>query len=337
MSETLIFGSINGLTIGLLAVGLVLVYKANRFINLAHAQLGAVSAILLAKFVLDWHVSWWLAFPIVLAIGVLTGLAVDRWIIGRLRKRASSATLLLVSIGVSQLLLALAFVPAFRPSPDKLTLQGYPLPFHAHVKVGGVVLNANYLMILAVVPLLVVALGLFLRSTLMGKMIRGAASNPEAAELCGVPIGRVSAVTWGIAGLLSAITAILLAPGRGSFDAAGFGPELLLLALGAAAVGGFTSVSAACVGGIGLGLLQQYVQYLTSNGADAQLAVFIAILVVFVVRAGTISAAARDDAEVPDRRPLRVPAALTDWFVVRHQRLLLGAFGLAVALVVPLL
>ncbi|MBV8692976.1 MAG: branched-chain amino acid ABC transporter ATP-binding protein/permease, partial [Actinobacteria bacterium] len=88
---------------------------------------------------------------------------------------------------------------------------------------------------------------------------------------------------------------------------------------------------------IGLGLLQQYVQYLTSNGADAQLAVFIAILVVFIVRAGTISAAARDDAEVPDRRPLRVPEALTDWFVVRHQRLLLGAFGLAVALVVPLL
>ena len=67
MTETLILGSINGLTIGLLAVGLVLVYKANRFINLAHAQLGAVSAILLAKLVIDWGVSWYLAF---LAAGV---------------------------------------------------------------------------------------------------------------------------------------------------------------------------------------------------------------------------------------------------------------------------
>lgn len=337
MTETLIFGSINGLTVGLLAVGLVLVYKANRFINLAHAQLGALSAVLLAKFVIDFHLSWWLAFPLVLAVGVATGLAVDRWIIGRLRKRASSATLLLVSIGVSQLLLALVFVPSFRPNPDKLTLQGYPLPFHASWSVGGVVLNANYLMILAIVPVLVVALGLFLRSTLMGKMIRGAASNPEAAELCGVPIARVSAVVWGIAGLLSAITAVLLAPGRGSFDAAGFGPELLLVALGAAAVGGFTSVSAACVGGLGLGLLQQWVQYATSNGSDAQLAVFIAILVVFVVRGRTISAAAPSDAEVPDRRPLRVPEALTGWFVVRHERFVLGTSGLVAALVMPIL
>src|SRR6478609_5474908 len=108
MSETLVLGSINGLTIGLLAVGLVLVYKANRFINLAHAQLGALSAILLAKFVIDWGMSWWLAFPIVIAVGAATGVAVERWIVGKVRaKSPSSSTLLLVSIGVSQLLLAL--------------------------------------------------------------------------------------------------------------------------------------------------------------------------------------------------------------------------------------
>src|SRR6266480_1611848 len=307
MSETLVLGSINGLTIGLLAVGLVLVYKANRFINLAHAQLGAVAAIVLAKLVIDWHLSWWIAFPVAVAIGAATGIAVERWIISRVRaKSASPATLLLVSIGVSQLLLALAFVPAFRPNSNTLTLKGYPLPFDAHFKVGGVVLNAGHIMILGLVPLLVACLGVFLRSTLWGKMIRGAASNPEAARLCGVPIARVSALTWGIAGLLSAITAILLAPSQGAFDAAGLGPELLLLALGAAAVGGFTSVPAACVGGVALGLLQQYVQYVTSDGAEALLAVFVAILVVFVVRGRKISAAsASADAEPVERSPLR--------------------------------
>ena len=336
MTETLILGSINGLTIGLLAVGLVLVYKANRFINLAHAQLGAVSAILLAKLVVDWHWNWYLAFVVAACLGAATGLAVERWIISRIRAQsASSATLLLVSIGVSQLLLALAFVPAFRPNADTLTLEGYPLPFDAQVSVGGVVLNADYLMILALVPFMVAALGLFLRSTLMGKMIRGAASNPEAAELCGVPIRRVSAVTWGIAGLLSAITAILLAPSQGSFDAAALGPELLLLALGAAAVGGFASVPAACIGGIGLGLLQQYVRYLTSNGSDALMAVFVAILLVFVVRGRAISAAASAEGEAVERPPMRVPPSLAGSFVVRQQRFLLGAVGLAIALAVP--
>src|SRR5207244_3194812 len=43
-----VLGLLNGLTVGLLAVGLVLVYKSNRFLNLAHAQLGTLSALLLA-------------------------------------------------------------------------------------------------------------------------------------------------------------------------------------------------------------------------------------------------------------------------------------------------
>src|SRR3989442_8188485 len=104
MSEAVVLGVINGLTIGLLAVGLVLVYKANRFINLGHAQLGALSAVLLAKFVLDWHLSWWVAFPAAVAVGVASGLAVERWIIRPLRaKSKATETLLLVSIGVSQL------------------------------------------------------------------------------------------------------------------------------------------------------------------------------------------------------------------------------------------
>ena len=67
----LVIGLLNGLTIGLLAVGLVLVYKSNRFLNLAHAQMGTLSALLLAKWVLDWGWNWWVAF--VLAIAARAG------------------------------------------------------------------------------------------------------------------------------------------------------------------------------------------------------------------------------------------------------------------------
>src|SRR5437868_4720062 len=124
MTEAVVLGVIDGLTIGLLAVGLVLVYKANRFINLAHAQLGTLSAVLLAKWVIDWGVSWWLAFPAAIVLGIVTGLAVERWVIRRLRARSSSTeTLLLVTIGVAQLLLALVFIPALRPNNNKLEGQ----------------------------------------------------------------------------------------------------------------------------------------------------------------------------------------------------------------------
>src|SRR5205809_3518679 len=75
---TLVLGILNGLTIGLLAVGLVLVYKSNRFLNLAHAQLGTLSAMLLAKWVLDSGWSFWAAFVVAVAIGLITGLLAER-------------------------------------------------------------------------------------------------------------------------------------------------------------------------------------------------------------------------------------------------------------------
>src|SRR5438270_7301723 len=94
-----VLGIITGCTYGLLAVGIVLIFKANRFINLAHAQLGTLSALLLGRFVLEDGWSWWVAFPVVLAVGILTGLFVERVIIRpMLARRRQGASLLLVSI-----------------------------------------------------------------------------------------------------------------------------------------------------------------------------------------------------------------------------------------------
>src|SRR5687768_4215517 len=95
-SGTLVLGLLNGLTIGLLAVGFVLVYKANRFLNLAHAQLGTLSALFLAKLVLDHGWSWWAAFGVAVLVGLTTGLLVERFLVAPLRRRTSSPVTLLL-------------------------------------------------------------------------------------------------------------------------------------------------------------------------------------------------------------------------------------------------
>ena len=106
MEAGFVLGIITGLTYGLLAVGIVLIFKANRFINLAHAQLGALSALLLGRFVLDDGWSWWVAFPVVLAVGVGTGLLIERLVVRpMLERKRHGVSLLLVSIGVAQILL----------------------------------------------------------------------------------------------------------------------------------------------------------------------------------------------------------------------------------------
>jgi branched-subunit amino acid ABC-type transport system permease component len=176
---TVVLGVLNGMTVGLLAVGLVLVYKSNRFINLAHAQMGTVSALLLAKWVLDWGWDWWVAFALAVGVGLLTGLAVERLLVRTLRRRTSSpVALLLLSVGVSQLLLALTYIPSLAPNPDHAGV--FPQPFGAHLRVGQVVLSGMSLLTMVLVPVLVVGLALFFRYSLLGKQIRAAANNADA-------------------------------------------------------------------------------------------------------------------------------------------------------------
>src|SRR5260221_2935920 len=99
MTSGIVLGVLDGLTYGLIAVGLVLVYKAGRFVNLAHGALGALSAVLLATLAIDHGWSWWLAFPIVVGIGVLLGSVAERFVIRPLRhQRRQGATMLLVTI-----------------------------------------------------------------------------------------------------------------------------------------------------------------------------------------------------------------------------------------------
>ena len=332
---TLVLGVLNGLTIGLLAVGFVLVYKANRFLNLAHGQLGTLSAVLLAKFVLDNGWSWWVAFGVAIVIGLATGLLVERLFVGPLRARTSSpVTLLLLSLGVSQLLLALTYIPRLAPDPAHGTQ--YPQPFHSSLHIGGVVLTGMSVLTLAVVPALVVVLAVFLKFSYMGKQIRAAANNPDAARLCGVSVKRVSAVTWGIAGTLAAVTAVLQAPNQPSFNVATLGPYLLLLTVGAAAFGAFVSVPLALVGGVLIGVVSQFVASVTSSGADAELSVFLLVIGVVLFRGKDIGRAfALSGAVVQDRPVLRVPPSLRTSPLVRRQGLLLGSAALLVAAVLP--
>src|SRR5207244_13480962 len=125
-----------------------------------------------------------------------------------IRQRAASPfSLVLLTLGVSQLLLALTYIPDLSPNPDRA--PAYPQPYASHWRVGGVVLSGVSVLTMVLVPLLLAGLASFLRYTSLGKQIRAAANNADAARLCGISVRRVSLVTWGCAGGLSARSAVL--------------------------------------------------------------------------------------------------------------------------------
>ena len=346
-SGSLVLGLISGLIYGFLAVGIVLVYKANRFLNLAHAQFGVVSALLMAKFVIQWDWDWWTAFAVTVPLGSLLAVASYQFLIKPLQARTkSTVVLLLASLGIAQFLLTANFVPSLGVSPTTFAeADGFPLPFGGRVKVGGTYLHGDRILTLILVPLLVAALVLVLQYTSFGRQVRAAAANRDEARLCGVPVERVSTVVWAIVGAMSSITAILVARASGVGSAtsitgisSGFGPDLLLVALGAAALGGFQSISLALVGGIGLGMVQQITLAETSNAGDAMLAVFVVILAIVLVRGRTIAAAFGSSiAMIDDPQPLRIPSVVARHRVVRHRLSILAAVALIAGCVAPLL
>ncbi|MBM0125228.1 ABC transporter permease subunit [Pimelobacter simplex] len=314
---TLVLGLQSGFTIGLLAVGLVLIYKANRFINLAHAQLGAVSALLMAKWVLDWDWNWWAAFALSILVGGVVAVTIEWCLIRPVRKRGgSSLPLLLMSIGASQLLLALCYFPVL--GPDREKAEAYPQPFESKVDVGGVLLSGMDILTLVLVPVIVAVLATFLRTSSMGRQIRAAANNIDAARLCGISVTRVSLVTWGIVGALSAMAAVLAAPKQASFDVAALGPNLLLLTLGAAAFGAFVSLPAALGGGLVLGIIGRVVAAETSNEAASQVVTLLVVLAVLAIRNRALATAfATGGSAAPERRPVRIPSQLQSSRLVR--------------------
>ena len=208
--------------------------------------------------------------------GSRTGLLVERFFVGPVRRKTKAPVrLLILTIGVSQVLLALTYIPGLDPDvagalPPAIHVASADWGRGAERHVGA---DAS-----SWCRFCWCCLWVFLEFSSIGKQIRAAAGNPDAARLCGISVNRVSLITWGIAGGSRRFAAVLNGPTTTSFNAQAAGPYLLMLTMGAAAFGAFVSFPVAVGGGIGLGLVYQVVAAETNNAGTAELAVFGVIL-----------------------------------------------------------
>lgn len=333
--DTVVLGAIQGLTYGALALGLVLVFRAQRFVNFAQANIGVVSSVLLGKLVVDEGVPYLVALPIAVLAGVLLAVALERFIIRRLFA-SSRLVLMVASIFLSQLLLVPRIVESWNASPTYLVNNGYPVPFRSTFTVGLLVLHTPELLTIIVVPLLALGLAAFLRFSPYGQAIRAAADNPEAARLAGISVKRMSTLVWVIAGLLSAIAAILMAPQQGVYVLGGSGATILVRALAAGLIGRMTSLPIAFVAGIGIGVTEAITFAVIPVGGTVELVIFIIVMGALLLRSRELSRATRDSSadisfgSEPPALPSRI-AALPAVRLLRGVPVLLSA-GLAVAL-----
>ncbi|MEY2404145.1 MAG: hypothetical protein QOD38_1696, partial [Acidimicrobiaceae bacterium] len=247
-------GVIIGLTYGLLALGLVLIYKTSRVLNFAHGELGALSAVLLERLVNDFNFPYWPTLALTLVTAALIGAGTEL-LLRRLFTRPRFLVMV-ATIGLAQLLFVLSLLSFLQPNEGA---RPFPVPFTLKGHIDVFVLQPGHFVILFFAPIAALAVALFFSLTPYGLAMRAAAENADSARLGGIWVRRSSTLAWAIAGVLSAVTAIMVGPFRANVFAQALGPTLLVRALVAALIGGMVNLRVAFVAGIGIGIIEQVV------------------------------------------------------------------------------
>jgi ABC-type branched-subunit amino acid transport system ATPase component/ABC-type branched-subunit amino acid transport system permease subunit len=332
--QLLFDGAVNGLAIGLIALGVVLIYRSSRVVNFAVGNLGLVGAALLALLTIDHGVPFWLAALVAVVTGTLAGAVVELVVVRRLFD-AARVTLLVATIGVAQL--AIAVVRALPPIDGALSAS-YPAAIGGAREIGGIRVAGPQLTIVLVVPLLAAALSWFLQRTTLGRAVVAAADNPRLARTVGINPKLVSTAVWAIAGLLSTVSMVLISGQSGRVLAlTDLGPNTMVRALAAAVLAGMTSFRRALGAGVAIGVAQALVRFnYPQQTGLIDLLLFGAVLAAVALRAHRDDPASGAFPGLAARAAV-VPAALRSvWWARNLDRLALAGL-LAVGVALPLL
>src|SRR5438067_5905080 len=317
-------------------MGLGLVYRSSRILNFAQAEIGGLAASVAVIMVVGFRLPYLAALPVGLATALLTGALVDRVVVRRFFQ-APRLILTVATVGLAQLLAGVEIkLPRMFDHVEPLTT--FKTPWHIHFGIHPIIFNGDHLLAMIVIPLALAGLAWFLGRSDIGVAVRGAAESGDRALLLGIPIRRLSTITWMVAAGLSGLGAMLSAPILGPNLGALAGPEVLLAPLAAAVLARLESLPVALGAALGIGVLQQGVFWSYPRSSTVDLILFALVLGALLVQRR--SGARVDDSDIGDYEAVRqvrpIPQAMHGLLELRLAGLV-GALLLGgVVLVVPL-
>ncbi|MFC1824118.1 branched-chain amino acid ABC transporter permease [Thermodesulfobacteriota bacterium] len=250
--QLVVSGILTGVSYGVLASGLALIFGVMKIINFAHAAFAVLAMYLPAFWFLEWwgidpFISAFIAIPIFFGIGYVLQRTLIIKVLGT--AEAESSTLIL-TLGFSLLIENLILL-IWSGSPRIINLP-YTLATWA---VGDVLINKAQTYSLFISLLLILGLFLFLNRTLIGKGIRAAADDPEGCAYMGINLPFVYAVAFGLGIAITAAGGCLMATYR-PFNPF-YGESIVIILFASVVLGGMNSITGAVIGGLIIGLVQQ--------------------------------------------------------------------------------
>ena len=271
----LILGLGAGALYGLLAQGLVLIYRGSSVINFSQGAIATVGGY--AFYELRPHQPAWLSVVIGVLVAAVIGLAIQLLVMTPMLKRQSSplsrviATLGVLAIIEQALLIKYGTIGNFYEG----FLPTRPLHFTNTIIVG-----SDRIFLLCIGTVLSAGLWIVYRYTRFGMATTASAENSIASSALGWSPTRIMAINWTIGGALAGFAGILIGPLTGLSPS--IGALTVIPALAAALVGGFSSFPITFLGGLLVGVLESESSWYLPTWTSA--APFLVIIVILVVR-----------------------------------------------------
>ena len=253
-----VIGISQGCVYGLIALGLVLVYKGSRVFNFAQGEFGTIAAFIVFLLTEQWktEIPYFAAMLIAIVSVIILGIGMERVIVRPLLN-APRVNLLVASIAFALFAVAVELV-LFLPEPKVFNpfvkkLPGIP---ETGLEILNFTVEPQRFLIVALLGVLAGVLGYFFSRTDLGLAILATSQDAFATRVVGIGVERMSRFIWASAAGLGAIAGILYIPLTGALTPGAMTFSVLIPAFTAAVIGGMTSLPGAFVGGIVIGCVQ---------------------------------------------------------------------------------
>lgn len=274
--QIIVAGIAQGCVYGLIALGFVLIYKATETVNFAQGELMMLGAFCGLAGVTVLGLPLWAAGILAVVAMAVAGLVIERGIIRPVLGQPAFS-IVMITFGLGYMARGLVtMIPGIGTDTHSLAA-----PYKGEVlNVGGLVLAAEQMVIIAATTLLCAGLFALFRYSRIGVAMQASSQNQLAAYYMGIPVQRLNGLVWALAAAVAAVAGVLLAPQTFVHANMGF---IGLKAFPAAIVGGFSSLPGAIVGGLLIGLVEAFSGFYLPEGFKDVMP-YVVVLVMLAVK-----------------------------------------------------
>jgi len=272
----LIEGLAIGACYGLFGVAVAIIYKTSDVVNFALGEMGMVATFVAYHILTVYNLPPWVAFPATMVFAIFLGMAIEFCFL-RPAKNPTVLGMLIITLGAEMLLMGLA---GWKWGAEQKDFPFILSVLKTHEIIPGLVLNEWTIGVFILSIVIMTLLFLFFRYSKLGIAMRATQQNVNAAKIMGIKVERVFSITWAMSSLIGAIAAMFFAA-RSVLDP-NFMMEPFMRAFAAAVLGGLTSIPGVVIGGLILGIIENFFGYAWPEWKP--IVAFVVIILIITIR-----------------------------------------------------